>query len=693
MWSLKRVIVEVHHRSIWQVLAVYLLGAAAGYQVVQSLTEGLSLPSWFPALAVILFIVLLPVVLATAVVREEKPDTGARGPEAKAADEAPDTAIERSAEIGPRVLTWRRALLGLVYVFALWGAIAAGWLALGKPPVPLTSDTELQALQTKLVVLPFENLGEPEDEYFADGLTEEISSRLAEIPELGVISRTSAIQYKDTEASIREIGLELGVQYVLEGTVRWERQAAGPGQPSRVRVTPQLIRVADDTNIWSERYDEVLADIFRVQTDIAENVARALDITLLEPQRSSLASRPTDNLEAYDLYLRGNDYYKERFLEENARRAIEMYEAAIELDPSFAQARAALARGRVWLHHQFGRTSELPRARAAVEEALQLAPDLAEAHMAMGDYHYYGRRDYEQALEHYVLVQRRQPSNADALALIAWAQRRQGEWERSLANAARALELDPRNTVTLIGQGMSHFYLGHYAEAEPYFLRAVELAPQVPYYHRWTAFLYLAWDGTTTRAERIVEEVDAFEPGMLLVGSETSWVLLDVFGEALAASLDRLDLEVPDVDSAYYYLARGQVSYQLGHAESARAYYDSARVVLETRVADSPGQFAPHSALGIAYAGLGRCADAIREGRRGVELLPVSRDAMTGPERIRELARIYVMCLEYDAAIEQLEYLLSVVAYVSPRLLRLDPFWRPLRGRPAFERLVSSGTW
>ncbi len=691
MWGLKRVIIEVHRRSIWQVLAVYLLGAAAGYQVVQSLTEGLGLPSWFPALAVILFIVLLPVVLAAAVVREEKPDT-ARRPEAAAEGEARATTIERSTESGHRVLTWRRALLGLVYVFALWGAIAAGWLALGTPPVPLTSDTELRALQTKLVILPFENLGEPEDEYFADGLTEEISSRLAEIPELGVISRTSAMQYKDTDATIREIGLELGVQYVLEGTVRWERRAPAPGDPSRVRVTPQLIRVADDTNIWSERYDEVLADIFRVQTDIAENVARALDITLLEPQRNSLASRPTENLDAYDLYLRGNDYYKERFLEENARSAIEMYEAAIALDPRFAQARAALARGRVWLHHQFGRSSELPRARAAVEEALQLAPDLAEAHMAMGDYHYYGRRDYEQALEHYVLVQRRQPSNADALALAAWAQRRQGEWERSLANAERALELDPRNTVTLIGQGMSYFYLGRYAEAEPYFLRAIELAPQVPYYHRWTAYLYLSWDGTTTRAERVIEEIDAFEPGMLLVGSETSWVLLDVFGEELAASLDRLDLDDPDVDSAYYYLARGQVNSQMGHADSARAYYDSARVVLEARVAASPGQFAPHSELGTAYAGLGRCADAIREGRRGVELLPVSRDAMTGPERVRELARIYVMCGEYDAAIEQLEYMLSVVAYVSPQLLRLDPFWRPLRGRPAFEQLLGGGS-
>ena len=689
MSRLKRLVTEVHRRSIWQVLAVYLLGAAAGYQVIQSLTEGLELPHWFPAFAVVLFVALLPVVLATAGVREDAaPRKRARPPEAEAGVLEPEAAAARPVAAGHRVLYWRRALLGLMAVFALWGVIAAGWVLLGGTVFGSAVDTELPALSTKLVVLPFENLGPAEDEYFADGITEEITSRLAELPGLGVISRTSAITYNGTEKNIPAIAEELDVDYVLEGTVRWDRS---PDGSSRVRVTPQLIRVSDDTNVWSERYDAVLSSIFSVQSDIAENVARELHIRLLEPQRQALGAKPTENLEAYDFYLRGHDYYGRRFVEDDARTAVTMYERAVKLDPGFAVAWAALARGRVWLAHQFGRTSELPSARAAVEEALQLAPDLAEAHMALGDYQYYGRRDYERALEEYVTVQRRQPGNSDAIALIAWIQRRQGKFGRSVANAERALELDPRNTVWVIGQAQNQFYLRQYAEAEPYFLRAISLAPDVPYYYRWAAWFYLAWDGAGERAHRLLQQAATrMNPGELLIGSEASWVILDVFGQDYAAALERLDLSSPGVDSTYYYLARAHVSSSAGQADLARAYYDSARVVLEAQVEEAPGIFAPHSALGIAYAGLDRVEDAIREGRRGVEMLPVSRDAMTGPDRVRDLARIYVMVGEHEAAIDQLEYLLNIPSQMSVNLLRVDPFWAPLRRYPRFQTLLES---
>jgi TolB-like protein/Flp pilus assembly protein TadD len=688
MSHLKRLVAEIHRRSIWQVLAVYLLGAAAGYQVIQSLTEGLQLPGWFPSFAVVLFIALLPVVLATAVVREDAaPRKPARPVEAEAGAREPETtASRRGGEAGGWVLYWRRVVLGVMSVFALWGVIAAGWILFGGTVFGPASDTELPPLRTKLVVLPFENLGLPEDEYFADGITEEITSRLTELPGLGVISRTSAITYKGTDKNLPTIAEELDVDYILEGTVRWDRRPEGP---SRVRVTPQLIRVSDDTNVWSERYDAVLSSIFSVQSDIAENMARELHIRLLEPQRRALSAKPTENLEAYDFYLRGHDYYSRRFAEEDARTAAMMYERAVNLDPGFAVAWAALARARVWVAHQFGRTSELPRARAAVEEALKLSPDLAEAHMALGDYQYYGRRDYERALEEYVRVQRTQPGNSDAIALIAWIQRRQAKFGRSIANAERALELDPRNTVWVIGQAQNHFYLRRYAEAELYFLRAISLAPDVPYYYRWAAWSYLAWDGTTERARRLLQQAATrVDPGELLIGSEASWVILDVFGQDYAAALDRLDLGSPGVDSAYYYLARAYVSSSAGRTDRARTYYDSARAVLEARVEAAPGMFAPHSALGIAYAGLGRGEEAIREGRRGIEMLPVSRDAMTGPDRVRDMARIYVMVGDHEAAIDQLDYLLSIPSQVSVNLLQVDPFWAPLRRYPRFQALL-----
>jgi len=575
----------------------------------------------------------------------------------------------------------------LLAAAALWGIVSAGsllyrefarrWLAEGGRP----------RFEAKLLVLPFENLGPVEDEYFADGLTEEITARLSQIPELGIISRTTAIQYKGTEKSVREMGDELDVQYVLQGTVYWQR---APGGQSRVRVTPQLIRISDHTNVWTWAYDAVLSEIFRVQSDIAESVARALDITLLGRQHRALAAPPTANLEAYDYFLRGNDRYARRFVEEDAWAAVEFYERAVRLDPGFAHAYAALTRALVWINSQFGRSDVLEGAWTAVDEALRLAPDLVEGHMALGDYYYYGLRDFEQALEQYDWVQRRQPSNSDALALTGWIQRRQGDWVNSILNAARALILDPLNTVWLIGQAQNYFYTRNYEVAEPYFRRAIAVGSDVPYYYRWAAWFYLAWDGTTERAQRVLDaSFYRIEPGQLLVGSEASWIILNVFGRDYAQALDEFGLS-PGVDSALYFLANAQVSAQTGQSERARTYYDSARVVLEARVRQQPEEHMLRSQLGIAYAGLGRVDEAIGEGRTGVALLPVSRDAITGPDRVLDLARIFLMAGQYEAAIDQLDYLLSIPSGMSAALLRVDPFWDPLRSNTRFQALLQT---
>jgi serine/threonine-protein kinase len=692
MSTFKRLIRDIHRRSVWQVLAVYVLGAAAGFQVIQSLTEGLGLPYWFPSFAVVLFIVLLPVVAATAFIREQ-PARALEEPTVLDDDEAQDAAApDRLAAARPvdprgRFFTWRGAFTSLIGALALWGILAAGYLLIsGFPEISVDEDTQLAALRTKLLVLPFENLGPAEDEYFTDGVTEEITSRLAEIPELGVISRTSAIQYKGTQRSIDEIARELDVQYVLEGTVRWERAAAGPSQ---VRVTPQLIRVSDDTHIWTERYDAVLSEIFQVQSDIAESVARALDITLLEPQRRSLASAPTANLDAYDLFLRGNVSYSDRFLETNALAAEQLYEQATQLDSSFAVAFAALSRARVWLHWQFGRAEKLSAARAAVDQALQIAPNLPDAHMALGDYYYYGEQNFEQALEEFVRVQRRQPGNSDALALIAWILRRQGEWERSIANAERALELDPRNPVWVIGQAQNHYYTNRYAEGEAYFQRSIALAPGTPYNYQWATAFYLAWDGHMERARRTLEDgARHIDRGELLIGPEVAWIVASVFADEYGEAIDSVSLETAAVDSVDYYLTKAMVASRRDRPGRARAYYDSARVVLESRVQEPAGQSDPHIQLGLAYAGLGRAADAIREGEIGVNRTPLSADALVGGERLLDLARIYVMIGEYGAAIEELELVLSVPSVISPALLRLDPTWGPLRDDVRFQRLL-----
>jgi len=252
--------------------------------------------------------------------------------------------------------------------------------------------------EIRLVVLPFENLGPAEDGYFAAGITDAITARLAGIRGLGVISPQSAMQYKGREKSSRLIGKELGVDYILEGTVQRERPS---DTTSRVRIIPQLIRASDDRHVWADTYDNDMSEVFRVQSDLAERVAQALDVTLLEPERRALASRPTENIEAYEYYLRGNEYSYRSVLENDKRIVIQMYEKAVELDPTFALAYAQLSRAHSGMYWRYYDRSEerLAMAKQAVDKALELDPDLPEAHLALGHYYYQAHLDYERALE------------------------------------------------------------------------------------------------------------------------------------------------------------------------------------------------------------------------------------------------------------------------------------------------------
>jgi len=263
-----------------------------------------------------------------------------------------------------------------------------------EAPVPPSPEKKM------LAILPFENLGPVEDEYFADGMTEELTSRLSALHGLGVISRTSAKQYKDSAKTTRQIGEELGVDYVLEGTVRWERSAEGNG---RVRVTPQLIRVSDDTHLWSDSYNRALEDIFTVQSEIAEQVAKQLDIVVLEPERKALYAKPTDNLEAYDLLLRAKEHFGLGMINRitgELNQAVELLKKAIELDPDFTFAFIGLAHIHAQAYHSgIDRTEERKaKARDAVDKVLELEPDLPEAQLALGQYYYYVIQDFERTI-------------------------------------------------------------------------------------------------------------------------------------------------------------------------------------------------------------------------------------------------------------------------------------------------------
>jgi len=604
---------------------------------------------------------------------------------------APPVTTPSSTSLKPQITARHKLRTAAMIV------VAAFVIVLSVIAVQLVSKKEVQpySKEIRLVVLPFENLGSVEDEYFSDGITDAITARLAGIGGLGVISRQSAMQYKGREMNTRQIAKELGVDYILEGTVQRER----PSDPtSRVRIIPQLIRASDDTHVWAETYDDDMSEVFRLQSDLAERVAQALDIALLEPERRALRAKPTENLEAYDYYLRGNDYFNRSFLESDFRIAIQMYEKAVEQDPTFALAYAQLARthARMYWYH-FDRSEEcLAMAKQAVDKAFRLNPDLPEAQLALGHYYYNCHLDYDRALEQFHIARKSQPNNSELLAYIGAVQRRQGKFEQALDNIKRASELDPRSTHTTSNLAQTFMLLRRYVEAERYYDRVISLAPDLLGFYSDKARLYLRWEGSTEKARAVLEEtlqnVKSAEDNAKIVNS---LVMLDVFDGNYQEALDRLSLKSEDIDGQFRFIPKAlrcaRICGYMKKKELAKKYYEEARSILETKIQEQPEDARLHSSLGITYAGLGRKEDAIAEGKLAVKLLPVSKEAWRGLYRVEDLAKIYVMVGEHDEAIDQLDFLLSVPGEMSIPLLRLDPAWDPLRDHPRFKKLVDEG--
>ena len=393
------------------------------------------------------------------------------------------------------------------------GGLLAARLALRRAPVAAVPSAE--AADRVLVVLPFKNLGAPADQYFADGLTEEITSRLASLSGLRVISRTSAEQYRTTNKTLKEIGAELGAGFVLEGSVRWERADSGPG---RVRVTPQLIQAADDSHLWADAYEVELTEVFRIQSDIAERVTAALDLALQAPERAALASAGTRSPEAYDFYLRGNEYAGRSYSRSNIEAAVDLYRKAVALDSTFALAQARLARAHsamYWFYYD--RTpARLASAKAAVDAALQLAPELPEARTALGYYYYWGLRDYDLALTEFERALQQQPSNSELLAAIAYVERRRGRWDQATARMSEALRYDPRSALRTLDLADIYMSVRKYPEAERLFDRAIQLAPDWAEPYAYKAMLHLVWRGDLTQARAVVgQALTRVNPGRL----------------------------------------------------------------------------------------------------------------------------------------------------------------------------------
>jgi TolB-like protein len=431
-------IVEIHRRSLWQVLLIYVGAGWACFELIDAVTSRLALPPWLPGLAIVLFLLGLPFVVATAFVREVVLPAAAVSEAEPGGVKREAASVRREARRRHRLLTWRSAGLAFLSAFALWGVVAAGWLLFGERGTVPGTEREM------VVVLPFENLGAAEDEYFADGLTDEITARLASVSGLGVIGRTSAVRYKNTEKGIGQIGEELGVDYILEGTVRWQRR---PDGRDRVRVTPQLVRVSDEIHLWADIYEEELADIFEVQEGIARQVTQALNVTLLESERRALGGKPTGNLEAYDHYLRGRYYFHQR-TPDGLERAIEAYERAIELDTAFAPPHAGLgsvyAVSVLWNYRFVSDPyAAARRALSMADAALALDPNLAEAYAARTYVKTFLWAPFEDVVSDARTAIRLEPSSADAHGWYAHLLAREGRVDEAIREDSIAIGLDP----------------------------------------------------------------------------------------------------------------------------------------------------------------------------------------------------------------------------------------------------------
>ncbi len=581
---------------------------------------------------------------------------------------------------------WPAAILGSLL---LAGAMIVLLFLQNRPGKEAERGGSTTAEKRKMIaVLPFQNLGAPDEQYFAEGMTDEITSRLATVRDLGVISRSSATQYEKTGKSTKQIGQELSVDYLLEGTIRWNRA----GGVNRVRVTPQLIRVADDTQVWSDIYDHVINDVFEVQSQIAEGVITQLGITLGEAQQKTLNSAPTKNLEAYQEYLRGNEaLHDPGYDEKTFLTQIQSYQKAVELDPSFALAYAQLARAHLQLFHEGYDSSpeRLKLAEKAVDRALQLNPDLPAARVALGFFQYHGLRDYAKALEAFSVAIKLSPNEKEAFAGIAYVQRRQGEFEESLRNLKIASELDPRSADIPNEMGAVLTRLRRFSEADAAYDRSVRLSPEQVYGYGIKAMNMILWKGDIAAARAILEKMPEREPAFY----HSFWMLQEIRErnyEKVLARLESTPVEVFQEESIYQpkLSALAQIHGWMHHAREAADLWNQSRDFLEHQLKDRGTNPAVHSALGIAYAGLGRKQDAIREGKLATELLPVSRDSFTGPNYVTDLAQIYTMTGEYDQALDKIEYVLSISSWFSVPMLKVDPEWDPLRSHPRYLKLI-----
>jgi serine/threonine-protein kinase len=550
--------------------------------------------------------------------------------------------------------------------------------------------------EESIAVLPFENLSdEKENAYFADGVQDEILTGLAKVADLKVISRTSVIQYKSgVTRNLREVAKELGVAHVLEGSV----QRVG----GRARVSAQLIDARTDTQLWAERYDRDVADVFAIESELAGKIIAQLKSKLSPEEKAAIEERPTADLAAYDLYAHAKTLIDRPTLGDwwrNLFEAVRLLDEAVERDPEFLRAYCQLAQTHDRLYFfGFDHTpARLALAEAAIQGAFRLRPDAGEAHLARADNLYRGYLDYEGALAELEIAGQTLPNDPRLFELKGYIERRRGRWEESARNFERTVDLDPRNpnVLTPLQQiGISYGVLRRYPEEKSALSRALAIEPNNVDTRVALASVEFHWKADTRPLHQTIDSIRATNP-RALPSVANDWLGCALAERDVAEAKNALNAfgETLVTDYAVHFnrpLMEGVIARMTKVDGKARAAFTAARAEQEKAVQAQPNYGPPLCVLGLIDAALGRKEEALREGRRAVELLPVEKDALNGPLMITYSAMIAAWVGDKDLACQQLAIAIRPPSTVSYGQLKLLPFWDPLRGDPRFEKIVAS---
>lgn len=661
---------ELRRRNVYRAAAAYGVVAWLLIQIATQVFPFFDVPGWSIRLVVVVLLLGFPVAMIIAWVFEWTPQ-----------------GLQRTDEMPPSPASRRST--GRKLDFVIIGALL---IVIGVMAWPRLSP----AREKSIAVLPFENLSaEKENALLADGIQDDLLTNLARIKDLKVISRTSVMKYRNTDKrNIQEIGKSLGAAHLLEGSVRRLGE--------RIAVNVQLVDSKTDRQVWAERYDRKIADAVGIEGELATEIAEALRATLTPEEKIRVEQKPTRNADAYVLYLRALPYEQGAdTLLQDYKRAAQLYTQAIALDPNFALAHAHLASTCAEIFHfHEPLDSWKTKARSEAETALRLQSNLAEGHFALGQCAYWMDEDYEGALAHFATAQQLAPSNSNIGLLVAAIHRRQGRWEECLAAFERIQRLDPENTNIVRNIVFTNSALRRWPEAARAIKRWRAMAPDSLVARVQAGYIEFQWKGDTSILSSELAQFTAGEdPDGIVSGWKWDAAMLEhnfARAEQVLAASSLLELDYLNGGSTPKSFLAGCTASARGDSALAAKNFEAARKVFESAITEAPTNAERHANLGLCYAFLGRKDDAIREGRRAVELKPESKDAYDGAIMNCFLALIYARVGENELAIPLIERLLrtpgavDTVNYsITVNDLKLRSEWDPLRNDPRFQKLIS----